>query len=561
MRTSTATKSQTLLHHLSREAKGENLLAVILGLVQVSMVILFAYQVSQILNQVVYESSSERADAITWFWLALALLIRTLAANWQNRLGNRASIKIRRHLRKEVLTHCFRLNVALFPQFNVAELSNLLTTEINSLREYFADFVPQKQLSVLMPITVIIASAQINWLVPLILALTAPLIPLFMILAGREAAVASRQNLEQLNRLGNLLADRLKNLQAIKLAGSTEIEADCLEKQSDTYRHSTMKVLRMAFLSGTLLEFFSAISVALVAVYLGLYFLDKYEVGHWGGDLDLGDGVFLLMLAPEFYLPLRRMGSLYHAKIDAISVAEHVVRLQDLSLDLTEMPHSNGPEPLKNLTLNHFQAGTENALHQSLSISLKPGDRLLLNGPSGSGKTTLLDSLAGLRPLYSGQMLLNGFPLLPHQNKQWWSTLGYMAQKPELFYASVRTNLCLGQNFDDTQLFAALREARAETLIQTLPGGLDYEISDSGGYLSGGQAQRIALARIFLHQPSLLLLDEPTANLDPETATEFMHQLEAYCQSGGILIMASHRPTDRSFFNHELTLNPQGRGQ
>lgn len=547
--------SQRFLKAIGQHARQENRLIVLLGLIQVGAVILFAYLIGQVLNQAVDHTPAQYPDSITWGLLALALILRALTAHWQSRLGNRVSIKIRRKLREQVLSQCFRLNVTLFPRFNVAELSNLLTTEINNLREYFADFVPQRQLAVLMPLAIIVASAQVNWLVPLILALTAPLIPLFMILAGKEAAAASSANLEQLNRLGNLLADRLKNLQALRLAGSTEAEADGLHQQSEAYRHSTMKVLRMAFLSGTLLEFFSAISVALVAVYLGLFFLDKYDIGHWAGDISLGDGVFLLMLAPEFYLPLRRMGALYHAKIDASSVADHILRLQQLKPPQSETDTRVSTAGLNQLSLQQLQAGSDQALHQPVSVTLQPGDRLLLNGPSGAGKTTLLDTLAGLRPAYRGQILLNCLPLQPYQNDAWWQSVGYMAQQPELLYASIRANLCLGRDFDDASLFAALKEARAETLVRELPGGLDYEISDNGGYLSGGQAQRIALARVFLHQPALLLLDEPTANLDQATARAFMQHLQAYTNRGGILIMASHRPAEQSFFNHELTIS------
>lgn len=546
-----------LLRHFSRYARVENGVSVLLGLLQIIMTIAFAWMVAQILDQTLFQPNTVLPDSNQWLALTLILLTKAVAVYLQNRVGNQASIKVRSALRSFALQHCFSLNVRLFPTFNSAELSNLLSTEINSLRLYFADFSAQKYLAVLMPVAVIIASATVNWLVPLILALTAPLVPLFMILVGKKAGQASRDNLQQLNRLGNLMSDRLKNLQALQLAGTTEQEADRLFQQSESFRQTTMKVLRLAFLSGTLLEFFSAISVALVAVYLGLFFLDKYQLGSWSSDLGLAEGVFLLMLAPEFYLPLRRLGALYHAKADASSVAEHLLVLEQLARSQT-VASDNNAEPLPaldTLQLLEVQSGTvDKPVHAPIYLTLQAGDRVLLNGPSGTGKTTLLDTIAGLRPLNHGTLRLNGTPHSLYQNPHWREQVGYMTQTPELLFASIRENLCLGREFSDETLFNALEEAQVADLVRSLPGSLDYLISDAGGYLSGGQAQRIALARVFLHQPALLLLDEPTASLDADTAQSFMQQLARYTDRGGMLIMASHRPAEQQFFNQTITL-------
>ncbi|PIE20561.1 MAG: thiol reductant ABC exporter subunit CydD [Neptuniibacter caesariensis] len=547
----------TVLNELSRMTRTENTVSVLLGILQVCMTVLFAYQVAHILQLTLMQPTPAQIALDDWVLLSASLICKVLAGYVQSLIGNKASLIIRHQFRRQVLQHCARLNVSLFPGFSVSELSNLLTAEINHLREYFSDFVAQKYLAVLMPIGVLIASAQVNWLVPVILALTAPLIPLFMILLGKKTAAASRDNLVQLNRLGSLLSDRIKHLTCLQLAGTTHQEADKIFQQSEQFRMSTMKVLRLAFLSGTLLEFFSAVSVALVAVYLGLFFLGKYDLGDLSGELSLFDGVFLLILAPEFYLPLRKLGSLYHAKADATAVAEHYLKLKQLSEDFPpEGPQAEKQEiELQTLSASNLQAGPpEKPLHQPLSFNLNAGDKLLLNGVSGAGKTTLLDTLAGLRPVYHGSLLLNGAQRNLFQRKDWYQVIGYMPQKAEIMHTSIRENLCLGRTFTDEALYHALEQARAAKLVRDLPGGLDYQVSDGGGYLSGGQAQRLALARVFLHKPGLLLLDEPTANLDAETASEFMHSLEQYCQAGGMIIMASHRPAEKAFFTQIINI-------
>lgn len=553
------TKAAELLKYFGNAARRENRLSTLLGLVQVAMTIALAWLVATFLNQAVYLDEKTLPDSGDWLTLLAVLLIRAAAAYGQTRIGNRASIKIRSALRHFALQRCFGLNIRLFPRFNPAEISNLLTTEIDKQRGYFADFIPQKNLAVLMPLAIIIASAFVSWLVPLIFIFTAPLVPLFMVLVGYKAADASRANLQELNRLGDLLADRLKNLQALQLAGTVEQEGDRLFEQSERYRKSTMSVLRLSFLSGTLLEFFSAISVAIIAVYLGLFFLDKYSFGSISGDYSLFDGVFLLMLAPEFYQPLRKMGALYHDRSDAVSVAEHLLQLDRYARDHQTSAEQHPLPPLQQLELRAVRSGeADKPVHAAVSFTLQPGERLLLNGPSGSGKTTLLDTLAGLRPCHQGEILVNGQVQTLFQQQGWFARTGYMSQKPELLFASIRDNLTLGQTFSDEQLHAALAEAQADTLVQSLPGGLDYLISDSGGYLSGGQAQRIALARVFLHRPALLLLDEPTANLDQDTASAFMERLTHYTRNGGMLIMASHRPGEQSIFDREITLQAGG---
>jgi ATP-binding cassette subfamily C protein CydD len=567
--------AKALLRVAGNSARRENNGLTIIGITQTLGTIIFAAIIALLINDSVYLQQDAWRQLHWWGLLAAVLCIKALLPLVQARLADSASIKAREALRSAALEHCQQYHINLFPDFTAAELSSLISTEIDSTRDYFAEFMPQQRLAMLAPVLILLACCSISWLVPLILALTAPMVPLFMMIVGHKAADASQRNLTQLNRLGNLLADRIKGLNALQLARTTDQEQQKLYEQSEAYRHSTMQVLRLAFLSGTLLEFFSAISVALVAVYLGLLFLGKYHIGSWSGEVTLGDGIFLLMLAPEFYLPLRRLGPLYHARADALSVAEHLLRLFRLNLfendshaqtqlaphvQSTTDQYSALPKQIDSITLQNLQTG-RNATNigQPLNLTLLTGQSVLLKGPSGAGKSTLLDTLAGFIPSTAGQTLINGQPTELLNNPQWQGRIGYMAQQPELLFDSIRNNLCLGRDFTDAQLFAALTMAQADEMVRALPDQLKYQISDSGGYLSGGQAQRVALARVFLHQPDLLLLDEPTANLDDETADLFLTSLRQFTQQGGIVIMASHRTRDQALFQQTITLQtPEG---
>lgn len=540
---------QQLLRLAGKISRRENRWLTALGVLQTAATIGITALFALLINDAVYHQAGPAPwQQNAWLLLAALLILRALLPLWQTRLADQASINVRNQLRAVVLEHCAALQLNLEQHFSSAELSNLLSSEIDSTRDYFAEFLPQQRLAMLAPIMIILACFWSGWLVPLLLALSAPLIPLFMIIVGHKAADASRRNLTELTRLGNLLSDRIKGISALQLADRCEEEQQSLFQQSEKFRHSTMQVLRLAFLSGTLLEFFSAISIAMVAVYLGLLYLDKYQLGMWYDTLNLSHGIFLLMLAPEFYLPLRRLGALYHARADASSVADHLLkllRLQPISAnDVKQTP----TETIDQINLQQLQSGYgDTAIGKPLSCNLKRGQITLLTGPSGVGKSTLLDTLAGLQPPLSGQLEVNHEAINIFNNHHWQQRIGYMTQQPELLFDSIRHNLCLGREFSDTQLYDALKQARADHLVDALPEQLDYCISDSGGFLSGGQAQRIALARVFLHQPDLLLLDEPTANLDQENAQAFMDGLQQFAANGGIVLISSHRDAHTQF--------------
>jgi ATP-binding cassette subfamily C protein CydD len=536
------------------DLKGSMRFSLLLGVIQTLCTIGFAYWVAAMIDQVLTQGSLDHSPLILVITACLILTIKAVASLWQSTINLRNSVTIRDRLREQILNLSFKTGISLFPAFKPAQLANLLTSEVDKLKEYYAEFKIQKQMAVWTPVLILIAASFVNWLVPLILLLTTPLIPIFMIIVGNKAGEASRNNLEQLNRLGHLLEDRLRNVDLLQQEKAVEKETEALHVQSDQFRISTMKVLRLAFLSGTLLEFFAAISVALVAVYLGLFFLDKYSLGAWGADISFAEGAFLLMLAPEYYLPLRKMGALYHAKSNARAVAEQIEQLKKAAEDSHVSGESSESDTFtESIYIEALVSGNNKAIHQPVSVSLKAGESLLIEAPSGTGKTSLLDTLAGLRTPLSGKVYAGEKPVEPFNNPAWQQNIGYITQHPELIYGSLRENLCLGKTYSDEAIWDALRSAQLNAVVEQLPQGLDYFVTDSGHFLSGGQTQRLSIARALLHRPKLLLLDEPISNLDVDTAELFMSALHQYVEQGGIIIMASHR-TNQFNFTHQLTL-------
>jgi ATP-binding cassette subfamily C protein CydD len=260
------------------------------------------------------------------------------------------------------------------------------------------------------------------------------------------------------------------------------------------------------------------------------------------------------MLAPEYYLPLRKMGALYHAKSNAHAVAEQIEQLKQAAEDSHVSGESSESDTFaESIYIEALVSGKNQAIHQPVSVSLKAGESLLIEAPSGTGKTSFLDTLAGLRTPLSGKVYAGEKPVEPFNNPNWQQNIGYITQHPELIYGSLRDNLCLGKTFSNEAIWDVLRSAQLDAVVKQLPQGLDYFITDSGHFLSGGQTQRLSIARALLHRPKLLLLDEPISNLDVDTAELFMSALHQYVEQGGIIIMASHR-TNQFNFTHQLTL-------
>ncbi|WP_295859433.1 thiol reductant ABC exporter subunit CydD [uncultured Xanthomonas sp.] len=485
--------------------------------------------------------------------LALVLILRAgLGAAAQRAAGDvadAAKLELRRRVYRQLLQ---RGPLWLRGQRN-GELGELLLAHGDALDGYYAGYRPARWEVSVVPLLIVLAVAWSDWVVGLILLFTAPLVPIFMMLVGWGAEAAGRRQLRELARMGGHFADRLKGLGLLRLYGRGDDELRGIAAAAEGVRERTLKVLRIAFLSSTVLEFFASVSVAIVALYLGLSYLGMIALH--GSVPTLGTGVFCLLLAPEFYAPLRRLAAHYHDRANALAAAAEVERLLESLPQATDAPaaHAEGAAvpndaaaeampvaapstsasrevPLLQARALHLRPlGARCDAVQGLDVDLHAGQRLALVGPSGSGKSTLLEALAGWLPPRAGTLQVRkGL------------RIGYAGQRPYLFHGSIADNLRLADpQASAAQLHAAAEAAQVLRFAARLPQGLDTPIGERGFGLSGGEARRIGLARLLLRDPELLLLDEPTAFLDADTEADLLRTLADFAR-GRSVIVATH---------------------
>jgi len=441
-------------------------------------------------------------------------------------------------------------------QQRTGEMGELMLAHADAIESYYAGYQPVRIEVVVVPLLIALAVACADWVVALILVFTAPLVPFFMMLVGWGAEAAGRAQLGELARMSGHFADRIKGLGLLRLYGRGEAELAGVEAAAEGVRERTMKVLRIAFLSSTVLEFFASVSVAMVALYLGLSYLGLMSLH--AQVPTLGIGVFCLLLAPEFYAPLRRLAAHYHDRANALAAAAEVERLlgelpEDVTADAPaatartpELLEAHAP-PVVVRDLSLRPLGAQHDVVQHLSFHIEAGQRVALVGPSGSGKSTLLEALAGWLPPQSGSIVLR--PGLE---------IGYAGQRPYLFHGSIADNLRLADpGATDAHLRAVAEAAQVMRFAAALPQGLDTVIGERGFGLSGGEARRIGLARLLLRDPQLLLLDEPTAFLDPETEADLLRTLAAFAR-GRSVVIATHSEAAMRWADTRLTLTAGG---
>jgi len=434
-------------------------------------------------------------------------------------------------------------------------LVELSMAHVDALDGYFAGYLPARTEVAWVPAALLACVFAVDWMAGLVLLLTAPMVPVFMMLVGWGAEAAGRGQLLALARAGAHFGDRLRGLDLIRAYGRGEAELAGVAVAADEVRDRSMRVLRIAFLSSTVLEFFASVSVAMVAVYFGFRYLGLLDVGPAMAPGLLFTGLFCLLLAPEFYAPLRRLAAHYHDRANALAaVAEIEHAFERLPGDADESRQAtqartaepadatrdaNAPPAgaslaaqglsVQGLAVRH--AGAVRPLFEGLHGTLAPGQRLALVGASGSGKSSLLDVLAGSLAPDAGTV-----------QRPPGSRVALAAQRPWIFRGTLADNIRLGAaGATDAEVLAAARVAQVWRFAQHLPAGLDSEVGERGVGLSGGEARRVALARALLRAPDLLLLDEPTAFLDPATEADLLRAL-ADATRGRMVVVATHSP-------------------
>ncbi|GAB6157307.1 thiol reductant ABC exporter subunit CydD [Desulfotomaculum varum] len=541
-----------------------------LGLLTGLVVVLQAACLARVVNRIYLQESSLKE---VWPLLSIMLgliFIRCLFSWGSEILSHRAAARIKDHLRTRLLQHIFRLGPIYVREERTGELVNLITEGIEALEDYFARYLPQLVLAVMIPLTVLFFVFPVDLTAGLTFFLTAPLIPLFMILIGKWAEFLTKRQWADLSRLSAHFLDVLQGLTTLKIFGRSKSQLAVLARISEEFRQSTMGVLRVAFLSALMLELLSTISTALVAVALGLRLVyDRISFEH---------AFFLLLLAPEFYLPLRQLGSHFHAGKAGIAAAERIFEVLQTPLPPTggnqeKQPQINGQLHIsfREVTVS-YTAGQCPAL-QGVTFDLRQGEKVALVGPSGAGKTTVANLLLRFLEPEAGIIKVNGVPLAHIPADQWRSLISYLPQQPYLFYGTVADNILLGRpDASPDQVRKAAAMAGAHEFIIQLPQGYDTPVGELGLRLSGGQAQRIALARAFLKDAPLLILDEATTGLDAaaeqvvqealahlmkeRTVLIIAHRLSTVCQADRILVLNQGRLAEQG--RHQELLAKQG---
>ncbi|MEU6764075.1 thiol reductant ABC exporter subunit CydD [Streptomyces sp. NPDC046853] len=468
--------------------------------------------------------------------LAAVMMLRALLTWVRGVLAQRAAADAKRVLRERITGRLRHTNPLRLASRRHGETVTLLTRGLDALDAYVVGYLPTMTATAVVPLTVVAWLAWTDWTSALIIVVTLPLIPVFGALVGAHTARRTARQWQLLSRLGGHFLDVVAGLPTLRAFGRERRQAEVLGEMADAHRRATMRTLRVAFLSSFVLETVATLSVALVAVPVGLRLL--------GGELDLRTALVVLFLAPEAYLPLRAAGAAFHDSAEGIAVAERVFAVLDEAAEgdgsvlpaarpacRAPMPDARTPMPdaraampdvhaahlrLDGVTV-HYPNRTTPAL-RGVSLSLRPGEHIALVGPSGAGKSTLLALLLGFTAPASGRVTVDGTDLADLDPDTWRAQVAWVPQRPHLFAATVAANIRLARpDASDAEVRRAARAAFADLFIEELPRAYETPLGEHGAGLSAGQRQRIALARAFLKDAPVLLLDEPTAHLDPRS--------------------------------------------
>ncbi|MEZ9318059.1 heme ABC transporter permease/ATP-binding protein CydD [Vibrio lentus] len=526
------------LKQQSKLAKRWLMIAISLGVLSSVFLIAQAALLASILHQLIIENVDKSELVGHFAGLALSVVGRA-GCTWGREIaGYRCGEQIRVYIRQLILDKLRELGPAYIKGKPAGTWATLLLEQVEDMQDFFSRYLPQMSLSVMIPFIILVVVFPVNWAAGLIFLITAPLVPMFMALVGMKAADANRKNFKALQRLSGHFYDRLQSMTTIRLFDRTNAETEVLKGASEVFRTRTMDVLKIAFLSSAVLEFFTSISIAMTAVYFGFTYIGELNFGHYGAGITLFAGLFILILAPEFYQPLRDLGTFYHAKQQAVGAAESIVEF--LETDITKVKSGNTQlDPAQGINIEATDLKVLSPegvqLVGPISFALNTRQSTALVGPSGAGKTSLINAILGFMP-YEGSLKINGIELRDLDLASWRKTISWVGQNPLLLHGSIRDNVTLGKHdIADQVVENALEQSFASEFVNEH--GLDYMISDRSGGLSVGQSQRLALARAMIQDGQFWLLDEPTASLDTRSEQLVMKGINSNIESRTALLV------------------------
>jgi ATP-binding cassette subfamily C protein CydD len=534
-----------LLRH-ARATRTYLVLSVALGLALAALIVAQATLLAGAITDAYLHGADLRRIAPALGWLAAVTAARAAVAWAQEVSAARSAAAVKRQLRGRLLAHVAALGPGAGGR-DTGALATLATRGLDALDAYFARYLPQLVLAALVPVIVLVRIGPADLVAAVTIAVTLPLIPVFMALVGLHTEAANRRQFRLLARLSHHFLDVVAGLPTLRVFGRAKRQAQVIAEISAQQRRLTMRTLRVAFLSSLVLELLATLSVALVAVGIGLRLVD--------GGLGLSTALLVLILAPEAYLPLRQVGANYHASAEGLAAATEVFEL----LEAPAPARGSGPAPagdivFQGVVVRHRGRGEPGL--PPFTATVRAGELVALTGPSGCGKSTALAVLMGFATPAEGRVTVGGADLSAVDLDAWRRRVAWLPQRPWLGAGTIADNIALGApEASPASLRHAAERAGALDFIEALPDGFATRLGDAGAGLSAGQRQRIALARVFLRDAPVVLLDEPTAGLDADTEAGVLAAIRAHAASRTV-IMAAHRPALVAIADRAIAVAP-----
>src|SRR5690625_940864 len=532
---------------LLREAKAAKVYVVLtaaFGLLTAGLVVAQALLLAQILAPLITGSAAMAELKVKLIALVAVFLARAAVIGLQERFAHRAATRTITQLRAALLHHASALGPRWLAGSQDSQIATLATRGLEALEPYFVRYLPQLLLAATVtPLTLIIVWWQ-DWPSGLTILITLPLVPIFMILVGKLTESASKRKIESMSRLGSQVLDLIAGLPTLKALGRERGPGARVRQLGESHRRATMGTLRIAFLSGMVLELLTTLSVALVAVGIGMRLVY--------GWMDLVVGLAVLILAPEVFFPIRQVGTHFHASSDGVAAAEEVFAVLETPLPQdvlgTESEYRPAPDlaatpvTVDQISIRDGQRG--HLAPADLSFTLYPGEVLALRGANGTGKTTASLAVLNLLRPHAGEISVNGVPLAQIDPGQWWRQIAWVPQRAMLLPGTLRENVTLGLDADQVvpdALEAAAKTTGFDEVLLESPAGWETRIGHGGVGLSLGQRQRLALTRALVRPAPLVILDEPTAHLDAETERVVVDAIAALRAAGRSVLLIAHR--------------------
>jgi ATP-binding cassette subfamily C protein CydCD len=523
---------------LTRDSRTPLILTVLSGFLAGLLTIWQAYLLSSTVNGVFLQKQT-LIQVTPWLRLILIIIAGRAFLTWVNEVSaNIVAVRIKSDLRERLFNHILNLGPAYTRGQRTGELTTAAVEGIEALDAYYSQYLPQLVVTALIPISILLVVFPIDLLSGIVMLVTAPLIPFFMIMIGKGAEIVTRRQYQTLSRLSAHFLDSLQGLTTLKLFGQSKAHAKNIEKVSNQFRDTTLGVLRITFLSALALELLATLSTAVIAVEIGFRLLYA--------RMEFQEAFFILVLAPEFYLPLRNLGARFHAGMSGTTAAKRIYEILDtpipvesnqLSVTREKLPAKISSISFEKVTYTYPNEKTP-AL-EDINLTVEAGQHIALVGASGAGKSTLVNLLLGFIQPTSGAITANHE--YPITNDELRSFISWVPQRPHLFHDTLSANICLGKPDATTEeVIEAAQAAHLHEFIETLPQKYETVIGERGARLSGGQAQRLALARAFLKDAPILILDEPTSSLDPETES-LLEESTRRLMQGRTVITIAHR--------------------